>query len=134
MATPRQVIELLKRKIEANPKSAEGIGASYRFELEGQDGGIFLLNLRPPASIVELPQANPLAAEPGAGEASATGDASASSGGSEVDCVIAVPADDFVALFEGRTDAQQLFFSGKLRISGDIQQAYKLRDLTDLLS
>lgn len=132
MATARQVIELLKRKIEANPKSAEGIGASYRFELEGQDGGTFLLNLRPPAGIVELPRSNALTAEPEADEASATSDASASSG--EVDCVIAVPADDFVALFEGRTSAQQLFFSGKLRISGDIQQAYKLRDLTELLS
>lgn len=112
MATPRQVIELLKRKIEAKPAAAESIGTSYRFELEGEGGGNFLLNLKPPAGVVEVDDAG---RDP------------------EPACVIALSAEDFVALFEGRANGQQLFFSGRLRIRGDLGQAYKLRELTDLL-
>lgn len=107
-ATPREVIELLRSKVEARPAEAERIDASYRFELDGDDGGQWTLDLRPPVRIVE-------AAEP-------------------AECIIQLTADDFVALFEGRANGQQLFFSGRLRIQGDLQQVRKLKQLTKLLS
>jgi predicted lipid carrier protein YhbT len=107
MATPREIIENLRRRIEARPEEAAKIDASYRFDLHGEGGGQWTFSLRPPVLLVE-------AADP-------------------ADCVISLSAKDFVDLFEGRANAQQLFFTGSLQIQGDLQQALKLRELTQLL-
>jgi predicted lipid carrier protein YhbT len=107
MATPREVIDLISQRVEAKPKDAANIDASYRFDLHGDGGGQWTLHLRDPVSVTE-----------GTGSA---------------DCIISLDAQDFVALFEGKASGQQLFFAGKLKIEGDMQQALKLRELVELL-
>lgn len=107
MATPREVIDLIGQRVEANPKGAAEIDASYRFDLHGEGGGQWTLHLRDPVSVSE--------------------------GTNNADCIITLSAQDFVALFEGKASGQGLFFAGKLKIEGDMQQALKLRKLVELL-
>ncbi len=42
-------------------------------------------------------------------------------------------AADFVELWQGRTDMQQLFFSGRLRVEGDLSLAIKLQGVLELM-
>jgi predicted lipid carrier protein YhbT len=43
-------------------------------------------------------------------------------------------ASDYVDLLEGRAEAQELFFDGKLEIDGDINLALKLGNLNEILT
>jgi putative sterol carrier protein len=42
-------------------------------------------------------------------------------------------AKDYVDMLEGRAAGQQLFFTGKLKIEGDMGLAMKLQKLTDMM-
>ena len=96
-----------KTKIESRTEEARQIGATYKFVLDGEGGGSWIVNLKDTVGV-----------EPGDGEA---------------ECTIQMNGSDFVDLLEGRANGQQLFFSGKLRIEGDMALAMKLQRLTELL-
>ncbi len=55
-------------------------------------------------------------------------------GDGDADCVIKMNAADYVDMVEGKTEAQQLFFAGKLQIDGDMGLAMKLQALNDLMA
>ena len=61
------------------------------------------------------------------------GEVSVTPGDGDADCVLELDANDFIELLEGRATAQQLFFSGKLRVEGDVGLAVRLRELIALL-
>ncbi|MEN9581760.1 MAG: hypothetical protein RJA70_4769 [Pseudomonadota bacterium] len=107
MSTARDVIGKLQQKLQQKQSEAKEIDATYRFTLQGDGGGTWLLNLKDAVGISE------------------------SDGPAE--CTITVSASDFVDLFEGRANGQQLFFGGKLRIEGDMSLALKLQKLTELM-
>ncbi len=107
MTSPRDLMARLRAALEARPEEARAIDAVYRFELDGEQGGSWVVSLRDPVAVTE------------------------SDGPAE--CVISSSAQDFVELFEGRVNGQQLFFAGKLRIDGDMQLALKLQRLTQLM-
>lgn len=107
MATAREMIDEARTKIEGNKPAALAIGAVYKFVLEGDGGGTWTWSLKDEPSIVEE-----------------DGDAP---------CVIRMAAADYVEMMQGRTDAQQLFFAGKLRVEGDLSLAMKLQGLTELI-
>ena len=107
MSTPTQVIARLSERLQANPNDAKAIGAIYRFTLDGDDGGTWLLDLKDQVGI--------------------------SQGDGPADCSITMASSDFVDLFEQRANGQQLFFAGKLRIDGDMQLALQLQSLIDLM-
>ena len=96
-----------RAKLAQTPAIAEQIGATYRFELSGEGGGTWLATLKNPPKIEE-----------------ADGPA---------DCILKLAATDYVELMEGRVEAPQLFFAGKLVIEGDLGLAMKLGSLTALL-
>ena len=54
-------------------------------------------------------------------------------GDGEADCTITMAASDYVAMVEGRANPQQLFFTGKLTVDGDMMLATKLGDIADIL-
>jgi putative sterol carrier protein len=107
MTTAAELATRIGQKIAGRQDLLTSIGAVFKFVLEGDGGGTYLLDLKQNLSVV-------------------TGDGAAS-------CTIRMGANDFVDLFEGRANAQALFFAGKLRVEGDMGLALKLQTLTDIL-
>jgi sterol carrier protein 2 len=107
MSQARQIIEQAAQRIAQDTDRVRQIGAVFRFVVDGNDGGNWLVDLKD---------------EPGIRET-----------GGDSDCVVALSADDFVALFDGRVSAQELFFTGRLRVTGDMGCAVKLDSLPGVL-
>jgi putative sterol carrier protein len=108
MATAAEKFIAAHTRLRAREQEAAQIGATYKFVLDGEDGGTWLVNLKDQIGVTE--------------------------GSGAADCVIKMRAGDFVDLLDGRTSAQQLFFSGKLRVEGDMGLAVRLQKLTELLA
>ena len=106
MAGLRELIDLAKRRIEDNPALASEIGAVYKFVLDGDGGGTFVLNLKE---------------NPGVSETDGP-----------ADCTIRMTLPDFLQIVESRADARQYFFGGKVRVDGNLLLATRLRRLSDL--
>jgi len=106
MTTGKELIERLGAKISKDPAVAANFGAIYKFVLEGDGGGTWIVNMK------DAPGAR-------------AGDGAA-------DCTISLGSQDFVELVEGRANGQQLYFQGKLRIDGNLGLALKLQNLADL--
>lgn len=108
MATARELMEKAGKKIEQNSDAAKAIGAVYKFVLEGEGGGTYVMDLKDDPKVTE-------------GEA-------------EAPCTIRMAASDWVEMLEGRANGQQLFFTGKLKIEGDMGLAMKLQNLIQILT
>ena len=107
MTTGKEVIERLGAKIAQDPKTAANFGAVYKFVLDGDGGGTFIMNLKDAPGVTE--------------------------GDGQAQCTIKMAAKDYVDMVEGRANGQQLFFTGKLKIEGDMGLAMKLQKLTDMI-
>jgi putative sterol carrier protein len=107
MATAKDKMDEAASKIEQNKEQAKQIGAVYKFVLDGEGGGTWVMNLKD----------NP-------GVTAGDGDAQ---------CTIKMAASDYVDMVEGRANGQQLFFTGKLKIEGDMGLAMKLQKLTEMI-
>jgi putative sterol carrier protein len=94
--------------IAKNVATASQIGATYKFILEGDGGGTWMVKLHTDPVIHE--------------------------GDEPADCVIQMDATDYVDMLEGRVEGQQLFFEGKLTIDGDMALAMKLQALNELMA
>ena len=105
MATARELVDEARTKIEANTEAVAAVDAIYKFVLEGEGGGTWIWTLADQPTIVE--------------------------GDGDAPCTIRMSADDYVAMREGRVDAQQLFFAQRLKVEGDISLAMKLQSLND---
>lgn len=94
--------------IAKNAATASAVDAIYKFILEGEGGGTWIVSLKGTPSI--------------------------SLGNGEAECTIKMAASDFVEMIEGRSPGQDLFFAGKLQIEGDMALAMKLEALTALMA
>lgn len=106
MTTAKELIERIGAKISGDTSVAANFGAVYKFVLEGDGGGTWIVNLK------DAPGAR--------------------AGDGPSDCTISLAATDFVDLVQGRANGQQLYFQGKLRIDGNLGLALKLQNLADL--
>jgi putative sterol carrier protein len=98
--------EELAGALQRNPGAAGDIGAKYQINISGDGGGQWFIDCTP---------GNPRA------EAGNPGGA---------DCTIEMSADDFQKLFENpQANGMQLFFAGKLKVSGNQMLAMKLQKL-----
>lgn len=84
----------------SNREKAKEIDAVYQFNVTGDEGGNWVIDLKDPKV-----------------EAGTRDDA---------DCTITIGDQDFVSLYQGTVPPPQLFMMGKLQISGDIGLAMKL--------
>ena len=107
MATAKELMDTAKKKIEENKAQASTIGAVYKFVLDGDGGGTFVMNLKDAPGVSE-------------------GDGAAQ-------CTIKMAAKDYVDMVEGRANGQQLFFTGKLKIEGDMGLAMKLQKVSEMM-
>lgn len=97
----------LHRKLLERRDEAAKIGAIYKFVLDGEGGGTFIVNLKDDVGVRE--------------------------GDGEAPCTLRASVADGIDLLEGRADGQALFFSQRLKVEGDIGLALKLSALTDIL-
>lgn len=107
MTTARELMDRARSKLAENPGLSDQIGATYKFELSGDGGGTWLATLKGTPKIEETD--------------------------GPADCTLKLAASDYVELMEGRVEAPQLFFAGKLVIEGDLGLAMKLGSLASLL-
>ncbi|HEY6078412.1 MAG TPA: SCP2 sterol-binding domain-containing protein [Polyangiaceae bacterium] len=107
MTTASDKLKQMGQLIAEKREQASAIGAVFKFILEGDGGGNFIVNLKDTPGVVE-------------GEGTA-------------DCTITMTALDFVALTEGKANGQELFFTGKLKVEGDMSLALRLQAMLDIL-
>jgi hypothetical protein len=95
--------------LAASPEKAKDVAAIYRFDISGADGGTWTVDL----------VANPPTCLPGAQ--------------GSPQCTIACSDDDFRSMLDGGMQAaMNLFFSGKLKVSGDPALATRLSKLLQM--
>nr|XP_055157793.1 hydroxysteroid dehydrogenase-like protein 2 isoform X2 [Nyctereutes procyonoides] len=85
--------------------------AVYQFELSGEDGGTWFLDLKSKGGNV------------GYGEPS-----------NQADVVMSMSTDDFVKMFSGKLKPTMAFMSGKLKIKGNMALAIKLEKLMNQMN
>ena len=105
MATVKELMERASTILGEHKAQARTLATVYKFVLEGEDGGTFLLDL--------------------------TDNPSVSEDDGPANCTIRMAAADFVEMAEGRIDSRELFFAGKLKVEGDMGLALKLKKLRD---
>jgi 3-hydroxyacyl-CoA dehydrogenase/3a,7a,12a-trihydroxy-5b-cholest-24-enoyl-CoA hydratase len=101
----KSIFENMGKRIAEKPELVGKVGAVYRFDVSGEGGGTWAVDLKN-----------------GPGGVSTGAPANA-------DCTITMNADDFVGLMTGNLDGQQAFMSGKLKVSGNMMLATKLNML-----
>jgi putative sterol carrier protein len=100
MATPGEYFEKLGGKLTA--EKAAALGAIFQFNVEGDNGGIWVVDLTKQADFIS------------------EGDSDTS------ECTITMSETDFMDLVEGRLAGPQAFMLGKLKIDGNMGLAMKL--------
>lgn len=98
--------ELNRRLVERKDAAAK-IGAVYKFVLEGEGGGTFIVDLKDNVGVRESDEPAP--------------------------CTLRLSVEDGIALLDGRANGQALFMSQKLKVEGDLALALKLSALTDII-
>ena len=94
--------------LSQNPEKAKEIGATYIFNITGDDGGSWTLDLAStPPTCVKGANGTP-------------------------QCTIEVSHADFKALLENPSVGMQLYFQGKLKVTGDPMLAMKLQKILSL--
>ena len=92
-------------KFQAKPDVVQKINAVYQFNISGAGGGSWSVDCTQPGGRVEAGTApNPK-------------------------CTVAAAEQDFLAIVNGKLNAQMAFMSGKLRIQGDMGLALKLQQI-----
>ena len=91
-------------KIKANVEGSKAIGAIFLFKITGDGGGTWTVNLKDDVGVKE-------------------GDA----GGA--DCTLELTSDDWKTMSETPGAAMQLYFQGKLKVSGNAMLATKLQTI-----
>jgi putative sterol carrier protein len=89
-------------KIASNPDKVRSINAIYQFNISGDMGGEWVLDLTKDSDQVSE---------------GTTDDAK---------CTVTMKDVDFVSLWSGKLPAQMAFMTGKLKIKGDMSLAMKL--------
>ncbi|SFS64864.1 SCP2 sterol-binding domain-containing protein [Marininema halotolerans] len=103
--TTSRMFEVIESKLKEDPKPIEGMETTYRFNLSGDDGGVYELHL------------NNGLAEVKAGE---NGDAN---------CTIEMSDQNFKEMLLGNLNATSAFMTGKLKVKGDLSKAMKLQSV-----
>jgi hypothetical protein len=103
--SPTALFAKVTQRVAADPTLVQRVNAVYQFNVHGDDGGAWVVDLKNGAGKVW----------PGQYEAA--------------DCVISINQDDFVALASGRINPLNAFMQGRIRVQGDIMMATRLQNL-----
>src|SRR6187549_4197603 len=106
MTSASDKLKQMGDKIAEKREQASAIGAVFKFALEGDGGGNFIVNLKDNPGVTE-------------------GDGAA-------ECTIRMTSQDFVDLTEGKANGQQLFFTGRLKVDEDITLVVGFQPMMDI--
>ena len=101
MATTKEIFEKVERKIKENSRDLSEVRAVYKFELNGPDGGTWIVDLREETLGVRQTE-------------------------EEAQCTFKAKDVHFVDLFTGKLRPESALLTGKVKMSGDIALAMKL--------
>lgn len=102
---PAEIFEQMTQRIADKPGLVDEVAAIFQFDITGEDGGSWVVDLRnSPGSVVK-----------------GTDDAA--------DCVITVGQQDFAGIMSGEVDPQMAFMMGRVKVAGNFMLATKLRAL-----
>lgn len=106
MTTPKDIFEgQIAKRLQEKPELAKQINNSYQFDLSGDGGGKWVIDLTKEADHV----AEGTIDSPGV--------------------TVTMSASDFVELASGKLNGQMAFMTGKLKIKGDPGLALKLQQV-----
>ena len=105
MSTPSEFFKQKNEQLAANPDALSGIDAVYQFNLSGDDGGSWVIELTNESKQVR--------------EGESDG----------AQCTIAMTASDFMAMIGGSLNPNLAFMTGKLKVTGEISLALKLQSI-----
>ncbi len=88
-----------------NPGAASGVSASYQFDISGEQGGIWALDIKDGKCNLVI------------------------GGVASPSVVIALADKDWMSIREGKLNSQMAFMQGKLKIRGDMNLAMKLQTM-----
>ncbi len=107
MATVAEIFGNLEKNIAANPEAATAADAVFQFDITGDAGATYVLNLKK-----------------GTTENFVTEGASDDS-----NVTITVKDSDWMGIVDGSVNAMQAFMMGKIKVSGDMGLAMKLQSI-----
>lgn len=104
--TPQQIFgEKLPERLKTKGDKIGNINSIYQFEITGEGGGNWFLDLTQPGGKV--------------GEGTSP----------DAKCTVTVGASDFSDIIEGKLNPQMAFMTGKLKVKGDMGLALKLGNI-----
>ena len=104
--SPKEVFEQkIPEKLKTNAAKIAGMVAVYQFDIQGDNGGSWFIDLGPAGGKV------------GSGTSP------------DAKCTVTVSASDFSDIIEGKLNPQMAFMSGKLKVKGDMGLALKLGNI-----
>jgi putative sterol carrier protein len=110
MPTTKAIFERIQEALQADPSRSGGLTAIYQFNLEGDDAGVYQINLSP-------------------------GSVTVSEGEKDTpECTLSLTADDFKEMVQGNLNGTALFMSGRLRVDGDLGLAMRLESVLSAYS
>ncbi len=95
--------EDLPNKLNSNADDVSGVDAVYQFNIDGDNGGTWTVDLTKDSDFVSEGEAD------------------------DPDCVVSMKESDFVDMYSGKLPGPQAFMMGKLKIQGDMSLAMKLQ-------
>jgi len=105
MATSAEYIAKIQDKLNANPDLSKNINAVFQFTINGDDGGVWTLDLTKSPGVI-------------------TDGAAA-----KFDCNVILGAPDFEAMMNKTANPMQLYMSQKLKVEGNLPLSLKLQDI-----
>ena len=101
--TPKEIMEAMPSVF--NAEKAQGLKATYQFELVGEGGGTWVVDI-------------------------ADGKCQVREGAAESpDVIIGMAVEDYVAMAKGQLEAVRAFMAGKVKVKGDVNLAAKVTSL-----
>jgi F420-dependent oxidoreductase-like protein len=103
--TPSALFAKVTQRVAADPTLVQRVNAVYQFNVMGEDGGTWVVDLKNGAGDVWAGQHD------------------------DADCIISMNREDFLALATGRINPLNAFMQGRIRVQGDIMMATRLQSL-----
>lgn len=99
--TPKQIFEeRIDTRLKGDPAKAKAVNAIYQFEITGDNGGTWTVDLTMPGVV------------------------NGSTG--KAQCTITMNSKDFVDVISEKLNPQMAFLQGRLKVAGDMSLALKL--------